>query len=212
MASSGRAARTPSPNPFDQFDAELARALAAGGDGSPARECIICLDESHTAAEIPCGHGRHLCAACVRKLVLGAAPPLRPACPLCRAEIPRSCGGGGGASFPGLVREVSARFLAPRGEQRADDTLPLLAPRAQPARAGGGGAERTLRRLAMAAVPGRGGETALERERFLARVEEEEQGRLEERRKTLYCSTFFFGLFGTIILLLRDTLILASKR
>ena len=75
-ASSAGAARAPSPNPFDQFDAELARALAAGGDGSPARECIICRDESPTAAVLPGGHGRHRCAACVRKLVLGAAQAL----------------------------------------------------------------------------------------------------------------------------------------
>jgi hypothetical protein len=144
------------------------------------------MEENLTPVALPCGHGPHMCAACVRTLVRCAEPTKPATCPLCRAEIPRgavAAPSAAAATAAGLARSFSVRFLATSEDERllgrVTDASPLLAQRSRGAahRAAASASltrERSMHRLALAAVPGRDAAAAIERGQFLRRVAEDE--------------------------------------
>jgi hypothetical protein len=146
----------------------------------------------------------------VRKLVLAAVPPSHASCPLCRREIPRGAAASPAASAAGLVRALSVRFFANPEEQRNPrrdtDASPLLAQRARGATPAAAGAlpsrERSMRRLAMAAVPGRGAAADREREQFIRRVaEEEERAPSEQSARWCISLTLLSALIVIVVIL-----------
>ena len=175
------------------------------------------MEENLAPVTLPCGHGPHVCAACVRTLVRCAVPSKPATCPLCRAEIPRGAAAApftAAATAAGLARSFSVRFLATAEEERllrrVTDASPLLAQRSRGAAHPAAAArvpltrERSMRRLALAAVPGMDAAAAIERGQFLRRVAEEEaraEAAADLSFRRCACSAALLVFFTVVMLL-----------